>query len=130
MGTVRAKILSLLPESRHVSRKVESETFKAHFTAEWGLASFLDEQYQGQASPEELLAKVITLTGSTSDTQALPCSEYLRQTWPWSGERVLRAVSRALAARLTREKCKLLPYHLDKSSAIAPSQQEAMNGFI
>jgi len=36
-----------------------------------------------------LIARTITLTGSATDAQALPCEMYLRQTWPASGSNIL-----------------------------------------
>jgi hypothetical protein len=41
---------------------------------------------------EEVVAKVITLTGSAMDAQALTCEQYLCQTWPSAGEYIIRLV--------------------------------------
>lgn len=95
MDVIRSQILKTLPERRHVSRYVESETFTMVFNATWDLAEFLITQYETSYQPENVLGKVITLTGSISDAQALPCSEYLSQTWPATGHHVLEVISRS-----------------------------------
>lgn len=42
------------------------------------------------------MEEAITLTGSLIDAQALPCIEYLRQTWPLSGEYILRLLQKLM----------------------------------
>jgi hypothetical protein len=95
MHVIRSQILKILPERRHVSRYVESETFTMVFDVTWDLAEFLMDQYGTSYQLENVLGKVITLTGSMSDAQALPCSEYLSQTWPVTGLHVLEVISRS-----------------------------------
>ncbi|KAK3944432.1 hypothetical protein QBC46DRAFT_404341 [Diplogelasinospora grovesii] len=46
-----------------------------------------------------VIADVITLTGSSTDAQALTCEQYLRQTWPATGGHFLRALQGVLRDR-------------------------------
>lgn len=96
MMTIRRRILQQLPQTRHLSRQTESETFSIVLRAPWDPLAFLRDQYEGPQDPGELLGRVITLTGSMGDAQALPCSEYLSQTWPTTGPHMLAAVTEAL----------------------------------
>jgi hypothetical protein len=66
------------------------------FRVDWELGEFLKTQYGSLKNPKHSLARAIALTGSACDAQALPCSEYLNQTWPMSGPRVLAAVCETL----------------------------------
>lgn len=65
------------------------------FLIDWDPISFLREQ-QYQGSLHETIEKVITLTGSTKNAQALTTLEYLRQTWPTTGEHILQLVKDVL----------------------------------
>ncbi|KAK0751264.1 hypothetical protein B0T18DRAFT_319853 [Schizothecium vesticola] len=99
MNTIRRQILAILPDRRRVSRYRESETFTMVFDAQWNPATFLEHQFGGSVEPEDVLGKVITLTGSMSEAQALPCAEYLRQTWPATGTHILDTIEKSLQKR-------------------------------
>jgi len=99
MNTIRGQILGMLPDGRRVSRYRESETFTMVFDAPWNPAIFLEHQFGSSVEPEDALGKVITLTGSMSEAQALPCAEYLRQTWPATGTHILYAIKDSLQKR-------------------------------
>jgi hypothetical protein len=96
MMSIRRRILKELPHERHISRHSESERFTMALRVAWNPKVFFQNQYQGFEAAAELLPRVITLTGSADDAQALPCSDYLFQTWPSTGPHVLNAVKRSL----------------------------------
>jgi len=96
MVAIRQRILSRLRQKQHVSRHSESETFQMVFSAAWDPIAFLRDQFEGSWSLGELLGRVITVTGSMEDAQALPCSEYLSQTWPTTGPHILAAVTSSM----------------------------------
>ncbi|KAE8137306.1 hypothetical protein BDV38DRAFT_88339 [Aspergillus pseudotamarii] len=77
---------------REVSRRMAPETLNITFHVEWKLPK--DQAYP--TSPDYALGSFVTITGSASDAQALSCSEYLRQTWPTTGIKVLDLVQQVL----------------------------------
>lgn len=95
MGAIRSKIVSSLPPPGRFSRKVPSEDMKATFELDWDVRDFFKQQkYDVKAS--EAFPKVITLTGSDRDVQALTCADYVSQTWPLTGPDMLKLVQNVL----------------------------------
>jgi hypothetical protein len=92
MEDVGRKILDALPSTHKVSRKAPSQEYKAIFELDWDPLNFVKEQ-QYTESADEALERAITLTGSADDAQALTTSEYLSQTWPATGNHVMRLVT-------------------------------------
>lgn len=88
MTAVRSKVFDEL-DCATMAREI---TFRAPCT----LREFLEERHDGAGKPGQALARAVTLTGTTSDAQALPCSEYVNQTWPVSGKHVLATISEAM----------------------------------
>lgn len=97
MITIRRAILKKLRQKQHVSRLEDSQRFFMEFKTSWDPVGFIEDQYGDSERPEELLGRVITITGSMSDAQALPCSEYLRQTWPTTSPLILSAFADMIA---------------------------------
>jgi hypothetical protein len=89
---IREKILRALPSPYMVNRKVPSQEYKATFELDWDPLSFVKEQ-QYTENPDEALERVITLTGSANDAQAVTSREYLSQTWPATGNQVMQLVT-------------------------------------
>lgn len=96
MRKIRSNILRILPNERRVSRHLESKAFTMMLHAAWDPATFLRNEYQVLEKPDEILGRVITLTGSMNNAQALPASDYLKQTWPATGSNVLAAIAEVL----------------------------------
>ena len=69
---------------------------------EWDTIAFLREQYQGAELQQ--IGEVITLTGSGTEAQAATCAQYVNQTWPTTGEEVLRGFQAAINEHLTTSK--------------------------
>lgn len=91
METISHKIVSSLHPSHVLSREPQSEEFKATFEIHWDLLKFLEQQ-QYTTSHAEAVSKVITLTGSSQDAQAITCTEYLAQTWPLTGDLMMQLI--------------------------------------
>lgn len=89
MEAIRREILHSLPSSHKVSRKKSPQAYKVAFRIKWDPLAFVKEQGYGE-EPCEAVKTAITLTGSAGDAQALTCGQYLRQTWPLSGEHTIR----------------------------------------
>jgi hypothetical protein len=92
MESIRETIFSALPSSQKISRKEPSQAYKATFELDWDPLHFVREQ-QYTESPEEALERAITLTGRSSNAQALTTKVYLCQTWPTTGKQVMRLVN-------------------------------------
>lgn len=91
MLQIRRQMLQALPNSRHISRKHAVPSVQVTFTAPWDPVSFIEEQ---EYDPEldDILGKVITLTGSSADVQVTTCEKYLCQTWPSTGKHMLQII--------------------------------------
>ncbi|KAF5987863.1 nucleoside phosphorylase [Fusarium coicis] len=86
---IRDQLLSSVPSPHKISRRVSSESCNVLFDLDWDILEFFDSQEYSK-SPEEVLSAVITLTGSASDAQASNCAQFLKQTWPTTGDMILR----------------------------------------
>lgn len=96
-ANLREKIQASLGRTRTVSSHSPSKRHAMAFTAEWDPKLFLSEQFPDESDMRRLFRQVLTLTGSTTDAQVLPCAEYLLQTWPTTGPTILEIVEDALA---------------------------------
>ncbi|KAK6507678.1 hypothetical protein TWF481_006101 [Arthrobotrys musiformis] len=93
MDIIGKKIMESLPSSHRISKTRSAEAFSVTFRVNWAPLAFLAEQdYQFEAEPGEAIEKVITLTGSTNDAQALSYVEYLGQTWPTTGRELCQSI--------------------------------------
>lgn len=91
-------IYASLGRKRTVSSRSPSERHCMAFAVEWDPKSFLRGQFPGQTDMAGLFRQVLTLTGSVTDAQILPCAEYLLQTWPTTGPTILELLEHALVA--------------------------------
>ncbi|KAF5546074.1 pfs domain-containing protein [Fusarium phyllophilum] len=82
---LRQDISRHLGNDQYISKRRASKRYKVMFSANWSPAAYLREQFEEPYDLGRLLGETITLTGSITDAQALPCAEYLKQTWPNSG---------------------------------------------
>ena len=89
MESIRQRVVSYLPRSPKISRKTPVEVYGMTFLIDWDLIAFLKEQ-EYQEQPNHALESAIIITGGTTDAQTLTCAQYLHQTWPLSGEHILR----------------------------------------
>ncbi|KAI0193485.1 hypothetical protein F4808DRAFT_453229 [Astrocystis sublimbata] len=98
MESIRREILASLRSTNIVnvfSRKIGLEEFEATFLIKWNLLTYLEQQDYA-CGPSQAFAKVISLTGSIQDAQALTCSEYMKQTWPLTGDVTIRLIQDSL----------------------------------
>jgi hypothetical protein len=97
MSDIAAAVLQSFPPSPPISRKTGAEAVKASFVMEWSpIAFFKGQRYDGRA--DVIFDKVLTLTGSLDDIQAMTCGDYMRQTWPTTGIHIVTAIKKALSA--------------------------------
>jgi hypothetical protein len=90
MDAIRAGIVSS-PRSHKISRRQPSTTYKVIFRIDWDPRAFIKEQGYIE-EPTEVIERVITLTGSHKDAQALVCMKYLEQGWPFAAKHLIELV--------------------------------------
>ncbi|KAH7129073.1 hypothetical protein EDB81DRAFT_888840 [Dactylonectria macrodidyma] len=88
MEMVRRKISEALPRQR-ISRHRQSPMHEATIELEWNPLAFFEAQ-KYDLPPHEAAERVIVLTGSHTDAQAMTCGEYMSQTWPSTGAHTLQ----------------------------------------
>ncbi|KAL2848393.1 hypothetical protein BJY01DRAFT_233960 [Aspergillus pseudoustus] len=103
--SIREKILEALPSPRHFSRRDPPRPLKLTIVMPWDPLKFDRDQGYSEKT-QDVLASVITLTGSRRNAQALTTEQYLCQTWPSSGhdvlEFILQVLRRPLGTRSSR----------------------------
>lgn len=94
------------------ARSAENTPCQATFKVRFCLADFWNRQSVEDHMPKRL-SKLISVTGSYEDAQALTCGQYLTQTWPVTGPQVLQHLD-AVSMGGAREKHsgKSFPEHL------------------
>jgi hypothetical protein len=96
MRSIRATVLETLRKTSHgptqkISHRRNPPTFKAHFQLQWSPLEFFNQELD-QSEPPEHILQVITVTGVGDSFQALPCKDYLFQTWPFSASALISLV--------------------------------------
>lgn len=81
--------------SRKMSHRAPLSTAKIQFRFDWHPAVFFRDQKLTNA-PSDILDIVLCITGSLCEAQAMTVSEYVRQTWPVTGEAVLNLFNQLL----------------------------------
>ena len=66
-----------------ISRHRDPQIYTAHFKMQWDPVAFLNPDYS-EGEPRELISRVVTVTGEGDTLQALPCQDYMIQTWPFA----------------------------------------------
>ncbi|RAQ50712.1 hypothetical protein AFGD_002709 [Aspergillus flavus] len=94
-GAIRNRILDSLPSSRRVSRYDQPRIYQVKFTLNWDLMAFVKEQ-EYDTNKEGFLGRIITITGTRQDAQAMTCLQYLHQTWQSFEDNILRLVEATL----------------------------------
>ena len=73
-----------------------SKTQNAIFKVAWDPLAFVEEQ-EYPSSEGNIIERVINISGSARDAQALICTQYMEQTWPTTGVDLLPAISSAIS---------------------------------
>ncbi|KAH8435419.1 Pfs domain protein [Aspergillus melleus] len=92
---IRNRIIDSLPSSRRVSRYDQPRIYQVVFLLNWDPSAFITEQ-EHDLSKEGFLSKIITITGTSQDAQAMTCLQYLHQTWHLYGSDILQLVEATL----------------------------------
>jgi hypothetical protein len=92
---VREEISAHLIRPSAINRKESLGPQEAKFTIKLDLKQGLREELI-DCTPAEGLSKIITITGTRRDAQALTCRQYLTQTWPVTGHRMITHIEAML----------------------------------
>jgi hypothetical protein len=103
--------------SIRTTKSRRSQVFRVIFDMDWDLPNFLRGQ-EYDTTLEIAVERAITVTGSSSNAQALSCMDYMCQTWPSSGCEVVRVLQKALISpklscsskRSLRNYCSMFDY--------------------
>lgn len=95
LNSIRNEINRSFPPVSKISAQRQPDAGTSLFRVNWDLAAFIVEQEYSENN-FEAMEEAITLTGSLTDAQALPCIQYLRQTWPLSGEYTFRLLQKLI----------------------------------
>lgn len=96
MEGIKEKVFSCLLLSHNLTREELSQGYQGTFELQWDPLGFVKEQ-EYTKSPAEALERAITITGSWNDAQALTTKQYLYQTWPATGQYVMKLVKEAIS---------------------------------
>lgn len=88
---VRERISAHLIRPSAINRKDSSRPQEAEFTIKWDLKQGLMKELI-DCKPAEGFSKIITITGTRRDAQVLTCRQYLTQTWPVTGYRMIKHI--------------------------------------
>ncbi|KAF5985426.1 nucleoside phosphorylase [Fusarium bulbicola] len=88
---IRDQVLCSVPSPHRISRSVSPHTCTVVFELDWNILEFFYSQ-EYSTPPHEVLPEVITVTGSSSDAQASNCAQFLKQTWPVTGDIILQLI--------------------------------------
>ncbi|KAL4913592.1 purine and uridine phosphorylase [Aspergillus aurantiobrunneus] len=89
------RILDSLPSPLRVSRYDQPRIYQVVFHLNWDPMAFITEQ-EYDICKEGFLGKIITITGTSQDAQAMTCLQYLHQTWHSCGSNILQLIEATL----------------------------------
>ena len=95
---IHQDVYNCFEHSQHISRQNSSEQYLMTFFTNWNPTEFLNDQFGNRCDIGRLLNETLTLTGTATDAQILPCSEYLGQTWPTTGTAFLELLTQAFVS--------------------------------
>jgi hypothetical protein len=85
LGTLRGLKSKL---EQKISRGRNPIMYTAHFQLQWDPVAFCNQEIS-EGEPRDLIWRVITVTGEGDSFQALPCEDYMMQTWPLAASTII-----------------------------------------
>lgn len=101
---VRQQIIKSLPQ-QEISRRNQPQAHDIRIEFQWDAHAFFKRQ-KYELSDHEVARHVIVLVGSETNAQATTCVEYLVQTWPSTGEKVMGCLVNCLREGTSFANCK------------------------
>jgi len=96
--SIRLRILDKLPTGT-ISKQRALNVYEVKFDLQWGagIEGQLEDQLLDRLEiPGRSFTELVTVTGSPEKAQALTIKEYLSQTWPGSGLRLLDVLQKTI----------------------------------
>ncbi|RWA08778.1 hypothetical protein EKO27_g6319 [Xylaria grammica] len=93
---VRYRIICSLPPFDELGEEDSSRTFRVRFRVDWDPLNYISKQYESKKT-RDVLGAALTLTGSFTYAQSTTCVEYMKQTWPSSGEHTIALLKKVLS---------------------------------
>ncbi|TGJ85345.1 hypothetical protein E0Z10_g3386 [Xylaria hypoxylon] len=94
MRNIRYGALRYLPSSHQSHWQDSSPTSSVGFHVDWDPLDYISKQYD--VTPWDFPGTALTLTGSFTDAQSATCMEYMKQTWPSSGEHTVALLKKVI----------------------------------
>ncbi|KAF5678711.1 nucleoside phosphorylase [Fusarium heterosporum] len=116
---IRDRILSSMPYPTRVSKNVSARSYSARFELDWNPFEFFRTQAYS-SPPDQVLSKVITITGMSCDAQAMTSAEYLNQTWPTTGNSMIQLLQEVLQGDQDHMQLRRRPYVSETYRGILP----------
>lgn len=91
MSAISAQISNVLPADVRMSRRSKPSLVRLELTFDWDVQQFWTQQNYVEPLPEALM-HAITLTGNSRNAQAATTKDYVNQTWPVLGKRLLETI--------------------------------------
>lgn len=93
---------------KKIYQSTKTERQRSHhdvtFEVEWDPIAFIQEQCYDQ-SPQEAIARAITLTGTATEARAVESAQYTKEMWPFSSVFVMRVVQDVVSGRPDLTSC-------------------------
>jgi hypothetical protein len=110
--SIRQRILDQLPTGT-ISKRRALGGHEVKFDLQWGdtFKGWLEhENFDQLIGSDQSFAELITVTGSAEEAQALTIKQYLSQTWPASGQRLLDVLQNTINSRYHHYSGKITNY--------------------
>ncbi|KAJ5538344.1 purine and uridine phosphorylase [Penicillium frequentans] len=108
---IRAQILESIPLTWTMGRHDKPKIYQTTFTINWNPVAFVREQGYDQDN-DGYLGKMITITGSRIDAQAMTSLQYIHQTWHSYGAQIIQIVEATL---ISEQGCEYICTFPDKT---------------
>ncbi|KAI0890573.1 uncharacterized protein GGS22DRAFT_15409 [Annulohypoxylon maeteangense] len=102
LDEIRSQIRQTVPPAMPLVRGKFPGYITIKYILDWDILGFLHSQ-EYNPSTADVIAKVITLTGSSMDAQALSCRDYMVQIWPSTGCKTLAVLQNSLKGNGSHE---------------------------
>lgn len=86
-----------------------SLSYDVTFEAAWDPIAFIKNQGYDD-SPQEAIARAITLTGTATEVRAIQAARYTEEMWPFSGQSVMKLLQVVVSGRPDLPSCEYLIY--------------------
>lgn len=96
MDAIAQKVQTTI--SRSISTEAQLFSHDATFEVEWDPIAFIKEQCYDK-SPQEAIAKAITLTGTATEARAVESAQYTKEMWPCSNVYTMSLVQDVVSGR-------------------------------